>query len=115
MDSNSVQTFVDPLDSIKIITCKWIYKKKKKADGEVETYKAKLVAKGYTQREGIDYEETFFFQLPYLNPLGSFYPYLPVSIMRDGKLTSRRPFRMAILLMIFIYHNQMDLYKRTKK
>ena len=38
---------------------KWVLKIKRKADGLIDKYKACLVAKGYTQREVIDYEETF--------------------------------------------------------
>ncbi|KAA0037569.1 gag/pol protein [Cucumis melo var. makuwa] len=59
MYSNSVWTLVDQPNDVKPIGCKWIYKRKRDQVGKVQTFKAQLVAKGYTQKEGMDNEETF--------------------------------------------------------
>ncbi|KAL0405206.1 UNVERIFIED_CONTAM: hypothetical protein Slati_3834500 [Sesamum latifolium] len=49
MGSNQVWTLVDPPKGARPVGCKWVYKRKLGADGEVTAFKARLVAKGYIQ------------------------------------------------------------------
>ena len=39
--------------------CKWVHKVKYQPNGDIEIYKVRLVAKGYSQKAGINYEETY--------------------------------------------------------
>jgi hypothetical protein len=41
-----------------VVSSKWIYKTKHAVDDSIEKYKAGFVARGFSQKEGIDYEET---------------------------------------------------------
>ena len=59
MKINNVWILVNPPEGVKFIGCKWIVKRKRDADGQVETYKVCLIVKGYRQRYGIDFDKIF--------------------------------------------------------
>jgi hypothetical protein len=56
---NKTCHLVPPQKGSNIIHCKWVYKIKRKQDGSLDRYKARLVAKRFKQRYVIDYGDTF--------------------------------------------------------
>ena len=54
-----VWSLVDPPEGVIPIRFKWIFKRNIGTNGKVNTFEARLVAKGFRQREGIDYIEIF--------------------------------------------------------
>lgn len=56
---NDVWEIVPRPEGKSIVSSKWIFKIKHVVDDSIEKYKAKFVARGFSQNEGIDYEETF--------------------------------------------------------
>jgi hypothetical protein len=59
LDTNATWELIFSPKDKKAIGCKWVYKVKHNADGFVNKYKTRLVAKGYAQTYGINYEETY--------------------------------------------------------
>ena len=59
LKANNTWDLVDLPEGKKPISCKWVFKTKRDASGKVEKHKARVVAKGFTQVEGVDYKETF--------------------------------------------------------
>ena len=57
---NDVRDIVPKPESKSVVSSKWIYKIKHATNGSIEKYKERFVARGFSQKEGIDYEETFF-------------------------------------------------------
>jgi hypothetical protein len=58
-ERNEFWDLVDPPPGCKPIGTKWVWKNKEGDKGEVVRNKSRLVAQGFSQKEGIDYEETF--------------------------------------------------------
>lgn len=56
--SNTVWKLVERPQNVNIVKNKWVYRKKCNSTGEL-TYKARLVARGFSQKQGIDYTDTF--------------------------------------------------------
>lgn len=59
LQDNHTWSMIDLSPGKTPMECKWVFKVKYRADGEVEKYKARLVPKGYNQQERLDYQDTF--------------------------------------------------------
>ena len=59
LNDNKVYTVVDRPSGQKVVSARWVLRRKLLPDEKLDKLKARIVAKGFTQREGIDYEETF--------------------------------------------------------
>lgn len=59
LEQNQTWSIIDLPPNKKVISCKWVYKTKHKADDAINKFKACLVAKGFIQLEGIDYFDNF--------------------------------------------------------
>ncbi|SPO25882.1 uncharacterized protein UTRI_03247 [Ustilago trichophora] len=59
LSENGTWTLEDLPPGRRAVGSKWVFKIKLKADGTVDKYKARLVAQGFTQQHGVDYDETF--------------------------------------------------------
>lgn len=59
MEDNEMFSVVSLPPGKNVVGCKWIHTYKYRADGTVERPKSRLVAKGYTQQEGVDFTDTF--------------------------------------------------------
>ncbi|GAB2303795.1 hypothetical protein Dimus_038963 [Dionaea muscipula] len=56
---NQTWDLVPKPKDVQPISCKWVYKIKTHPDGSIDRYKARLVARGFSQKYGLDYDETF--------------------------------------------------------
>ena len=59
MAHNGVWDLIKLPNSCKPVDCKWVFKTKRGAKGNIKRFKVRLVAKGFTQKEGINYKDTF--------------------------------------------------------
>ena len=59
LEENRTWDLVNLPQDAKAIPCKWVFRLKTNPDGTIDKYKARLVIKGFSQRRGIDYNQTF--------------------------------------------------------
>ena len=97
MYENKVWTLLDLSDDRQSIENKWIFKRKTDADSNVTIYKYRLVAKGFRQVQGVDYDETFS----------------PVAMLKSVRIMLAIAAFMKSGKLITKLHSLMDLLKKN--
>ena len=59
IEKNQTWELMNLPEGKELIGFKWVFQIKRHPDGSIQRYKARLLAKGYAQHQGIDYDETF--------------------------------------------------------
>ena len=57
--NNDVYDLVPRPEDKAVVTSKWLYKIKHGSDGSVEKFKARFISHGFSQKEGVDYDDIF--------------------------------------------------------
>jgi hypothetical protein len=57
--ANNIWVLIDLPPGFKPIGCKWMFRRKYDTDGSIQTFKARLVAKDFTQKKGVNYFDTY--------------------------------------------------------
>jgi len=83
---NRTWEYQELLKGRKIIKNKWIYKLKLVIDGSMDHYKTRLVAKGFTQKEGVNFKETCF-NLKLVVKFNSIRTMFSITVVEDMNIT----------------------------
>ncbi|GKU93099.1 hypothetical protein SLEP1_g6727 [Rubroshorea leprosula] len=67
LERNQTWELVDFPKDNKVVSLKWVYKTKYNSDGSIHKHKARLIARGYMQQEGVDFDETLYWLPAFLN------------------------------------------------
>jgi len=82
LEQNDTWEIVRLPDGKNTMGSKWVFTVKYKSDGKIDRYKARLVAQGFTQTQGLDYEKTFV----HVAKLNSIQVILSLAVNLDWKL-----------------------------
>ena len=96
----------------KHVRCKWVYKTKYAQDGSVERIKARLFAKGFSQVEGIDYNETFT-AVTKMNSIRLVISLATLHNWEVNQMDVKSAFYMVIYRSKFTWNNLLDMFRIT--